>query len=79
MSAAARDAAIAEDRSWAYRTFSGGRQTVTARYIAFGPAHVVWRDGEGRIVLAEANSNVHELTEVGHAGAATRGAVVPRG
>lgn len=58
---------------WRYRTWAGREATVVAATVEFGPAHVVWRDTEGAIVLAEANQDVNELAQVGTLGSATRG------
>lgn len=61
------------DRTWRYRTWSSKEQTVVAHSVEFAPGHVVWRDSEGAVVLAEANQNVNELAQVGTLGSATRG------
>ena len=63
---AIRDAKVykASSREWAYSTWSGSRVRVTANIVEFTPTHVVWRDGEGRVVLAEEARQVNTLTEV---------------
>lgn len=62
-----------EDRVWRYRTWGGQESTVVGRQIEFAPAHVVWRDQDGQVILAEKNENVNELSEIGNGGSATRG------
>jgi len=60
-----------EPRTWRYRTWGGRTATVVASSVEFTAHHVVWRDSEGSVVLAEGNANVHQLSEVGHLGSAT--------
>lgn len=60
-------------RTWRYRTWGGREATVVADSVEFAPAHVVWRDAEGAVVLAEKVENVNELAQVGTLGSATRG------
>ena len=60
-------------RTWRYKTWAGRVQKVTAASVTFEPAHVVWRDAAGAVVLAEANQNVTELTQDGATGESTRG------
>ena len=62
-----------EATTWRYSTWSGARATVVADRVEFHPAHVVFLDSEGSIVLAESNANVNELAQVGTLGSATRG------
>ena len=53
--------------TFTYKTFSGKEKTVQAHYVNFMPGHFAFcLDGEDRgvIVLAEVNTNVHELREV---------------
>lgn len=61
------------DVTWRYSTWSGSKATVVAETVEFAPHHVVWRDREGSIVLAEKVENVNELAQVGTLGSATRG------
>jgi hypothetical protein len=68
---------MGEPFTWRYRTWSGSNATVVASTVEFAPEHVVWRDSEGAVVLAESNRNVNELAQVGTLGSATRG-VRPR-
>lgn len=64
---------MSEDRVWRYRTWGGSESTVVGRHIRFEPAHVVWTDADGLVILAEKVENVNELSEVGHGGSSTRG------
>lgn len=54
--------------TFTYKTYAGRAQTVEAHLVSFMPAHVAfWRDvGDDMnvLVLAEANTNVHELREM---------------
>jgi hypothetical protein len=61
-----------EPCTWRYKTWGGSICSVVGSTVEFTPAHVVWRDQEGAVVLAETVANVHQLTEVGHLGSATR-------
>lgn len=63
--------------TWRYSTWGGRNATVVAHSVEFTPTHVVWRDREGSVVLAERPENVNELAQVGTLGSATRG-VRPR-
>lgn len=53
--------------TFTYKTFSGREQTVQAHYVNFMPGHVAFvrdtGDDKNVIVLAEVNTNVHELRE----------------
>lgn len=60
-----------EPRTWRYRTWGARTASVVASSVEFTAHHVVWRDSDGSVVLAEANTNVHRLSEVGHLGSAT--------
>ena len=70
---AEKDAPTSSDRTWRYRTWGGANATVVAYSVEFAPTHVVWRDAEGSVVLAERPENVNELAQVGTLGSATRG------
>ena len=61
------------DRTWRYATWSGAKATVIADSVEFTPAHVIWRDEEGAVVLAERVEHVNQLSQVGTLGSATRG------
>ena len=61
------------DRTWRYSTWGGSKATVVAATVEFTPTHVVWRDSEGSVVLAERPENVSELSQVGTLGSSTRG------
>jgi hypothetical protein len=64
---APESAAEAPLSTFTYKTFSGKEKTVEAHYVNFMPGHVAFcLDGpeRGVIVLAEVNTNVHELREV---------------
>lgn len=54
--------------TFTYKTFGGKEKTVQAHYVNFMPGHVAFcqdaGDDRGFIVLAEANTNVHELREM---------------
>ncbi len=54
-------------QTFTYKTFAGREKTVEAHYVNFMPAHVAFcREvgaGKSVIVLAEVNTNVHELRE----------------
>lgn len=65
------------DRTWRYSTWGGGKATVVAATVEFTPTHVVWRDSEGSVVLAERPENVNELSQVGMLGSSTRGVRPP--
>lgn len=53
--------------TFTYKTFSGREQTVQAHYVNFMPGHVAFcrevSEDKSLIVLAEVNTNVHELRE----------------
>lgn len=49
-------------RTWRYSTWGGSKATVVAATVEFTPTHVVWRDSEGSVVLAERPENVNELS-----------------
>lgn len=56
-------------RTFEYRTWGGTTRTVEADAVVFQPSHVVFLRGQEFfevpfIVLAESNSNVHNLREV---------------
>lgn len=59
--------------TWRYYTESGGLATVVAETVEFTAHHVVWRDHEGAVVLAEKVENVNELAQIGTLGSVTRG------
>lgn len=63
----------ADMTTWRYRTWGGGTATVVADRVEFVNTHVVWRDSEGSVVLAERPENVSELAQVGTLGSSTRG------
>lgn len=67
------EGSVSDLRTWRYRTWSGGNCTVVGSSIEFQPAHVVFRDKNGLVILAEKNENVKELSEIGTGGSATRG------
>ena len=67
------DGSCCLNRTWRYGTWSGGKATVVAHGVEFTPTHVVWRDREGAVVLAERPEQVNELAQVGTLGSATRG------
>lgn len=69
---------MAEPRVWRYRSWSGANCTVVASTVEFTPTHVVFRDSEGSVVLAERPEQMNELAQVGTLGSATRG-VRPEG
>jgi hypothetical protein len=50
-------------RTFTYTRFMGDRRTVTADRVEFGPAHVVFRMRNGRVVIAEQVRQVNELEE----------------
>lgn len=58
--------------TYRYSTPMGSAATVRAASIEFGPAHVVFRDLDGRVVLAEQVANVSKLTNDAAEGDATR-------
>jgi len=58
---------------WRYSAWSGSKATVVAATVEFTPTHVVWRDSEGSVVLAERPEQVNELAQVGTLGSSTRG------
>lgn len=64
---------MSTDQTWRYRTWGGTTATVVAATVDFAPHHVVWRDAEGAVVLAEKAEDVNELAQVGTLGSATRG------
>jgi hypothetical protein len=64
---------MSEPNTWRYSTWGGTKATVVASTVEFTPTHVVFRDSEGAIVLAERAENVGELAQVGTLGSATRG------
>lgn len=53
--------------TFTYKTFSGREKTVHAHYVNFMPGHVAFcrevSEDKNFIVLAEVNTNVHELRE----------------
>ena len=63
----------ADVTTWRYRTWGGKAATVVAHHVEFTGTHVVWRDSEGSVVLAERPENVNELAQVGTLGSSTRG------
>lgn len=71
------DRLTAEDREalpmWRYTTWAGNKATVVADSIEFTAAFVIWRDRDGRVVLAEEVRNVGRLVDVAALGSTTRG------
>lgn len=61
------------ERTWRYSTWGGAKVSVVAYSVEFTPTHVVWRDPDGAVVLAERPEHVNELAQVGALGSATRG------
>lgn len=59
-------------RTFRYVTAFGKVAVVVASKIYFEPAHVVFRDDQGAIVLAEENANVRLLAEDDVAGSSAR-------
>lgn len=55
-------------RTFEYRTWGGTTRTIEADGVVFRPGHVVFLRGQEFevpfIVLAESNTNVHNLREV---------------
>lgn len=64
-------------KSYAYHTGTGTRQYVRAASVGFTQNHVVFRDNNGRIVLAELAQDCRQLTEAVAEGQATRAIPVP--
>lgn len=62
-----------EPHVWRYTTRGGLAATVIASSVTFEVTHVVWRDQEGSVVLAERPENVNELVQVGTLGSSARG------
>lgn len=64
-----------------YRYYSPGSllQTVRAASVEFQPTHVVFRDLDGRVLLAEEATCVRRLTNVDAEGAADRRPPLPEG
>lgn len=58
--------------TYRYKTWSGSHATVQAASVEFGSAYVVFRDVDGRVVLAEQVANVAQLTNDAAEGDATR-------
>lgn len=56
---------VPQPNTYTYRTWGGSNATVTAYWIEFAPGYVVFRDHQGRVVLAERDTNVHGLRETG--------------
>jgi hypothetical protein len=50
-------------RTFTYKSFMGDKRTVQSDGVEFGPAHVVFRMLDGRIVKAEQVRQVNELEE----------------
>lgn len=48
--------------TYRYRTWGGRTVVVEANSVAFQPGHVVFSDVDGRILHAEQNNNVNQLT-----------------